>query len=210
MTRDGTAATVIVVADDPMQAGRVEAALHALTQWHIHVGKPRQLRGLVDEHPDAILVLALTEPQRALRAVRTWPRRPPIVVLAADPARFSMAAFRSLGIRAVLPLRATADELNSAVRAVRAGLVVLHEEALAPSRARTPTASVAVGAPLTSREREILEMLAEGSHNRAIALRLGISRHTVKFHVTSILTKLGAASRTEAVALALRHGLLAV
>ena len=210
MKCDGRAGTVIVVADDPMQAGRVEAALHALTHWRIHVGKPRQLRSLVDEHPDAILVLALTDTQRVLRMLRTWRRRPPIVVLAGDPARFSMAAYRSLGLRAALPLRATADELAAAVRAVRTGLVVLHEEALVPSRARTPTASVAAGAPLTSREREILEMLADGAHNRAIALRLGISRHTVKFHVTSILTKLGAASRTEAVALALRHGLLAV
>jgi DNA-binding CsgD family transcriptional regulator len=70
--------------------------------------------------------------------------------------------------------------------------------------------SLVAGAPLTSREREILEMIADGAHNRTIATRLGISRHTVKFHVTSILTKLGAASRTEAVALALRRGLLAV
>ena len=212
MTRDGRGGMVIVVADDPMQTARVEAALRALTGWQIHVGKPRQLRSVVDEHPDAILVLALTdaETRRALRALRHWPRRPPIVALADDPARFSMAAFRSLGLRAALPLRATADELATAVRAVRAGLLVLHEEALAPSTAGPSTAPVIAGTPLTSREREILEMMADGAHNRAIALRLGISRHTVKFHVTSILTKLGAGSRTEAVALALRNGLLAV
>jgi DNA-binding NarL/FixJ family response regulator len=66
------------------------------------------------------------------------------------------------------------------------------------------------GAPLTTREREILEMIADGANNRAIASRLGISRHTVKFHVASILGKLDAGSRTEAVATALRGGLLAV
>jgi DNA-binding NarL/FixJ family response regulator len=70
--------------------------------------------------------------------------------------------------------------------------------------------ATAPGAPLTSREHAILEMLADGVSNRAIAARLGISRHTVKFHVASILGKLGAGTRTEAVALALRRGLLAV
>src|SRR6266849_5220073 len=71
-------------------------------------------------------------------------------------------------------------------------------------------AAVASGAPLTPREREIVELMADGANNRIIASRLAISRHTVKFHVASILAKLGARSRTEAVALALRRGLLAV
>jgi len=66
------------------------------------------------------------------------------------------------------------------------------------------------GAPLTPREREILELMADGANNRVIASRLGISRHTVKFHVASILAKLGTRSRTEAVAAALRGGLLTV
>ena len=211
MIRNGRAGTVIVVGCDPMHAARVEAALHALAGWRIHVAKPLKLRSSIDEHPEAIVVLVLTDAgtQRALRALRGWPRRPPIVALADDPGRFSMAAFRSLGLRAALPLHATADELVSAVRAVHAGLLVFHEEALVSSAARAKTAPT-MGAPLTSREREILEMMADGAHNGAIAGRLGISRHTVKFHVTSILTKLGAASRTEAVALALRNGLLAV
>ena len=75
---------------------------------------------------------------------------------------------------------------------------------------RVGAAAVAEGAPLTAREREIVELMAEGASNRIIALRLAISRHTVKFHVASILAKLGAKSRTGAVAVALRRGLLAV
>jgi DNA-binding CsgD family transcriptional regulator len=63
---------------------------------------------------------------------------------------------------------------------------------------------------LTARELEILELMAEGSSNRTIAIRLAISRHTVKSHVASILVKLGAASRTEAVTLGVRRGLLAL
>jgi DNA-binding NarL/FixJ family response regulator len=62
--------------------------------------------------------------------------------------------------------------------------------------------------PLTSREQQVLELLAEGLPNKAIAVRLGISDQTVKFHVASISAKLGATNRTEAVRLALRRGLL--
>ena len=62
--------------------------------------------------------------------------------------------------------------------------------------------------PLTRREQEVLELLAEGLPNKAIAARLGISDQTVKFHVASISAKLGATNRTEAVRLALRRGLL--
>ena len=63
---------------------------------------------------------------------------------------------------------------------------------------------------LTSRETEVLELLAEGLSNKAIAARLGISDQTVKFHVASIGGKLGAANRTDAVRLAVRHGLIAL
>ena len=62
--------------------------------------------------------------------------------------------------------------------------------------------------PLTAREREVLQLLAQGIPNKQIAQRLGISEHTVKFHVSAIMTKLGAASRTEAVTTAARRGLL--
>ena len=64
--------------------------------------------------------------------------------------------------------------------------------------------------PLTPRELEILAMMAEGMRNRAIAQRLGISTHTVKFHIAAILDKLNARSRTEAVTIGLRQGLLMV
>ncbi len=62
--------------------------------------------------------------------------------------------------------------------------------------------------PLTPREREVLELMAEGLPNKAIAARLGISDQTVKFHVASVTAKLGAANRTDAVRLAVRRGLV--
>lgn len=62
--------------------------------------------------------------------------------------------------------------------------------------------------PLTRREREVIQMLAGGLGNKEIASRLAISEHTVKFHVASILDKLGAGSRTEAVSLGIRRGIV--
>lgn len=210
MSRDVRPATVVVVARDPMYTARVEAAVRGLAGWRVEVGAPGQLPELLHEHPDAILTLALDEAEtrRALRAVRGSAARPAIVALSDQPAPLWTAASRASGLRAALPLRATSDELTGALRAVHAGLLVIHPDALTPPA--VAEARGTSGAPLTSREREILELIAEGANNRRIATRLAISRHTVKFHVASILAKLGARSRTEAVAVALRAGALAV
>jgi len=210
MSHDTRTGTVIVLAQDSMYAAQLEAALHELVGWRVDVGKPPQLRGYLEEHPEAVVAIALPDPdtRRMLRTIRAWPRRPKIIALSDDPAQFWTSASRTLGVRAALPHRPTAEQLAGAVRAVHAGLFVLYPQALMQSA--VGSAAVASGTPLTSREREILEMIAEGASNRIIASRLGISRHTVKFHVASILVKLDAESRAEAVALALRGGLLAV
>jgi DNA-binding NarL/FixJ family response regulator len=117
-----------------------------------------------------------------------------------------------LGVQAILPRSATAEEIVPTVVAAAAGLVVLHPDIfdsllpVLPSTARTlPTSPLQA---LTPREIEVLGMLAEGLGNKAIAGRLSISEHTVKFHVSSIFTKLNASSRTEAVTLGARQGLI--
>jgi DNA-binding NarL/FixJ family response regulator len=210
MSRDAHGGRVIVVARDRMHVARAEAALRRLPGWRIEVGTPGQLPGLLAEHPEAIVVLALSdaENRRTLRAMAALPRSPASVALCTDPARLWTSASRALGLRAALPLYATEELLASAVQAVHAGLLVVHAVALAPLR--TAGGPSAHGVLLTSREREILDLMAEGASNRALAARLSISRHTAKFHVASILAKLGARSRTQAVALALRQGLVAV
>jgi len=92
-----------------------------------------------------------------------------------------------------------------------AGLVVLHPTAvIARPIAAARSRKVSERTGLTPRELEILEMMAEGMSNRRIAARLGISGYTVKFHVASVLGKLGAATRTEAVTLGVRHGLISL
>jgi DNA-binding NarL/FixJ family response regulator len=209
MSQSPAARTVVVVAHDGGQAAQVESALHELVGWRILVCRPSRFGDTLEEHPNAIVVfmLADVETRRMLRGVRAWARAPAAIALSDDVAALWTPASRAAGLRAVLGRRVTADELSAAVRAVEAGLFVLHPGALLR---RSADADAAPGAPLSAREREILELMADGATNGRIAFRLGISRHTVKFHVASILTKLGARTRTEAVAHALREGVLVV
>jgi DNA-binding NarL/FixJ family response regulator len=120
-------------------------------------------------------------------------------------------ALRS-GLRAILPSEATTEEIVAAIEAAAAGLVVLHLEMIEPllSTIAIIPQDVPTTRPeaLTPREIEVLRMIAEGVGNKTIAHRLGISEHTVKFHVSSIFAKLGATSRTEAVTLGIRRGLI--
>ena len=109
--------------------------------------------------------------------------------------------------QAWLPRDASAEALEAAVHAVAAGMIVLHP-ALASMPEEADHAAGAVGIGLTSREIEVLPLLAAGLTNKAIAHTLSISEHTAKFHVGAILAKLGVSSRAEAVAEAARRGLL--
>ncbi len=136
---------------------------------------------------------------------------PAIVVLIDDLNSPWIGETLRSGVRAILPQEATAEEIVAAVKAAAAGLVVLHPDLLdviipAPSLPRAlPTTP---NQALTPREIEVLGMLAEGLGNKAIARRLSISEHTVKFHVGSLFAKLNASSRTEAVTLGARQGLI--
>ena len=103
---------------------------------------------------------------------------------------------------ALLPTSATTDQILAAVEAVAAGLIVLHADQAGGFN------SAPVDDPLTPREREVLHMLAAGCGNKEIANRLHISDHTAKFHVSQILAKLDAATRAEAVSIAMRRGLV--
>lgn len=114
----------------------------------------------------------------------------------------------------VISSHADADTLIAAIRAIRVGLRVidpeLDEETDAPLAAPLATAASGTIQSLSPREHEVLELVASGLPNKAIARALGISDHTVKFHVSSVLTKLNAASRTEAVTIATRTGILSL
>jgi DNA-binding NarL/FixJ family response regulator len=97
----------------------------------------------------------------------------------------------------------------STLAAARASLLEA-DAIVTPSRRSDDDLDTLSGEPLTPREIEVLELLAEGLANKAIAARLGISDQTVKFHVSSICSKLPAANRTDAVRRAIRRGLITV
>lgn len=159
--------------------------------------------GLHDDEPVSEKLLALGVISQHVSA---------IVILLQDPqSEWTTEALR-LGVRAILPRKAPADEIVAAIFAAATGLVVLHPDvvdsllSVLPSAVRDlPTSPLMA---LTPREIEVLGMLAEGLGNKTIARRLSISEHTVKFHVSSIFTKLNAKSRTEAVTLGARQGLI--
>lgn len=130
----------------------------------------------------------------------------PVIVLCDDEARVSEGL--AAGARGVLPRDTEGAPLMATLEAVLRGLVVIDgafAPTIVPARGETPDMPTD---ELTPREREVLQLLAEGLPNKQIASQLGISEHTVKSHVTTIFSKLGAHSRTEAVTRAAHLGLI--
>ena len=133
----------------------------------------------------------------------------PAIVVLSDPASDTLMNALALGVQGVLPSSVTAQEMIAAIEAVAEGLVVFHADVVEMVNLSSFAGSMPrTVEPLTSRELEVLQMLALGLGNKSIASRLTISEHTVKFHISSIFSKLNASSRTEAVTLGLRQGLI--
>jgi two-component system, NarL family, response regulator YdfI len=209
---------ILIAASSEIMCAGLEALLTTNPALVI-VGRGQGMAGLAQQaegqQPDVVL-LELEFPDddtlTALLGLAAAPHPPAIVMLTDDTQGAWVAEALRAGMQAILPRQAHATEIVAAVEAAAAGLVVLHREtveALLPMLSSTPR--VLPSSPsqaLTSREIEVLRMLAEGLGNKAIAWRLGLSEHTVKFHISSIFTKLHASSRTEAVTLGIRLGLI--
>lgn len=175
-----------------------------------------ELSGRLDDTPvDAILVDSAGEPFESFldSVIASGLASDFTVVLIVEPASLAaLSAALGAGVRAVLPNDISPDQLVAALEAAASGLVVLH-----PAQSLTPVnthgfprsrALEELAEALTPREGEVLQLLASGLGNKEIAAKLSISEHTVKFHVASVLGKLGATSRTEAVSLGIRRGLI--
>jgi len=175
-----------------------------------------QLESIVRDTDPDVLILDVdgdeSENGHSLDFISRIAGEVPIIALIDGPSSLWLARAALAGVRGFLPHGVQGDELESTLRAVVSGLVVLSPEFSEVMLARSiHIDSDELESPvesLTPRELEVLEMLAEGLLNKEIADRLHISEHTVKFHVSSIIGKLGASNRTEAVTWGLRRGLL--
>lgn len=207
---------LFVASDSPVVRAGLRAILEAAEGCRV-VGEG-SLQELLDEAPTLRPDVALLEIpagerdelETLWRLVADLPEIG-IVLLSGDPGEsFAQEALQA-GVRGYLLRDVSPEEIVEAVRAVHQGLTVLHPATARALLARTqPMAPAPATEPLTARELEVLRLLAQGLPSKTIASRLQISEHTVKFHVGSILGKLDAASRTEAVSTAIRRGLIAL
>lgn len=205
---------VVVVAP----ALAVRTGLRALLSASEMVAVIGEGASLQDVHPlpaeTGILILAAEAAGRsALDRELAAGRSPAILLLAAHEAEIA-PWFADLPVSGwgVLPLDCTLEELLAAVIALHQGLVVgtpaLIEPLFLQIRAPEAFETGSLVEPLTDRENQVLHLLAQGLANKQIALTLGISEHTVKFHVSAIYSKLEATNRTEAVRQGVRRGLI--
>lgn len=201
---------IAIVTDDPL----VESALHtrlAPASWI--VPDPARAAVILWDPPTASPDELPTLPIEPGPGPDQNPEPPPVIALIDDDT--DPMPLLAAGVRGLIRRNVDAERLRATITAVGLGLTVLDDDpADAVVAAWSPTPEPEPPPPssthLTPREREVLERLADGLSNRAIGESLGISSHTVKFHVDALLDKLAARSRTQVVVKAMREGLLLV
>jgi two-component system, NarL family, response regulator LiaR len=171
-------------------------------------GEAIQLCGQVK--PDVVLmdlVMPEVDGVSATRAIREQFPEVQVLALTSFKEEHLVQSILQAGAIGYLLKDISADDLAEAIRAAYAGRATLAPEAT-QALVDAATHPFTPGFDLTEREREVLALLVEGLTNTQIAGKLYVSPSTIKSHVSNILSKLGVASRTEAAALALRHGLV--
>lgn len=201
---------VFLVAQSSRARERLEEALES-AELEIAGVAPR-LEGIRDaDLADVDVLLAQAEhetPNEVLESVEDCGalQMTRVALLVDDVAPSWMSQALRAGVRGILPLQVDGNQLSAAIRAIAQGLVILYptEE----QQARQTSGETYMVEALSPRETEVLQMLGQGKSNKEIAARLNISEHTAKFHVASVLGKLGAATRAEAVSIGMRRGLI--
>lgn len=191
-------ATILMTCDDMELVAEAACGEQALTLC-------------MDSHPDVVLmdlVMPGMDGATATRKVRECSPSTQVIVLTSFKDQELVQGALQAGAIGYLLKDVTAEDLANAIRAAYAGKPTLAPEAANAliQAARQPKDKI--GLDLTDREREVLALMVGGLNNNQIASQMGISLSTVKFHVSSVLYKLGAVTRTEAVAIALNHKLI--
>ena len=213
---------ILATADEPFR-NRVLERLLAAGYDDLEVAElPAALADLLRESKQTLVVVGGTWPApQAFLRIAVNAGALPLVLLESSALEAEGEAL-AMGARAALQSDIPPSSLAAALAAVDAGLIVLEPSAralLLPAnrdRFATSTAPTEVapprrnGRPLTSREREILGLVASGTSNKGIARNLSVSANTVKFHLAAVFDKLNAATRAEAVAEAIRRGELSL
>jgi NarL family two-component system response regulator LiaR len=175
-------------------------------------GGEEAVRRCNEIEPDVVLmdlVMPNMDGPAATRAIREQCSKVQIIALTSFKEEELVQAALEAGAIGYLLKNVSADELAEAIRSAHAGRPTLAPEAAQVLIQATRSASdPSPGHDLTPREREVLALMAEGLRNLEIANKLVVSHSTVKFHISSILSKLGVSGRTEAVALAIQHHLV--
>mgnify|MGYP000754778409 FL=1 len=199
---------VLVVCRDRLSRAGLAAVLDqrsGLTVVGQIAGDDNSLLPLDIYVPDVIVWDVSWETSNAVNSLGLLPEdAPPVLALAVTSDQAAQA--RAAGAQALLSRDASPEALAAAAVALSHGLQVTDPALAGVSAAATPEPGSA--SLLTPREQDVLKLLAEGLPNKGVASRLEVSEHTVKFHVNSIMGKLNAQSRIEAVILATRLGLL--
>ncbi|MEH2085026.1 MAG: response regulator transcription factor [Nostoc sp.] len=205
---------VMVVATSPVVRAGLSAVVTTNPRLTV-VGSASDLDVLASEvgqlQPDVVLIdLSGNFPQAVwekLLTIQEQQYRLGIIVIVEELDSIDLETALRSGIRGILPSTSTESEIIAAVEAIAFGLLALHPDAVELLSIREKVVANPVQT-LTPREIEVLGMLGSGLGNKAIAKRLHISEHTVKFHLSSIFQKLSVSSRTEAVAVGVRLGLI--
>lgn len=214
-TRLDPEAQLLVVADIPLARAGLTALLEERGCTVLASTDGADLQRDIDRfQPDALVIDAGWDSgvmRRRLSQVES--DLPVLAIFGEDDSQSLSALLQTLRVFpqfALLLRQSSPDAIVAALDALAAGLSVIEPQLSALLDGPGLAAEAPLHSPLTTREQEVLQHLARGLTNRAIALELGVTQHTVKFHVNAIMSKLEAQSRTEAVVRATRLGLIAL
>lgn len=187
---------VLVVAADPLARAGLASLLAKQVGLTVIEASPEDDVAALADDLDALV----WDGESELEPPDFYAFSPPVLVLVSEAT--GVSGLLAAGASGVVERSSSGERLAAALRALNLGMVVLEPMAAAP----LATSAEALPEALTPREEEVLALVAEGLANKAIAKRLEVSEHTVKFHLSALLGKFGVSTRTELVVKAIQAG----